>query len=199
VGSNNSGNISNCYCETNVVGEGEWSDYIGGLAGFNGGNINNCYAAGEITGGDFSFFIGGLVGYNEEGSIISSYFPDTEPDNGGTPLTDEQMKQRNSFAGWDFVWETANGTDDIWAICEGISPPKLARQFIRGDCDNDKDVDFADFARMAMKWQQTEPNLYCGGTDLNGDGIVNTVDLSIPVFLRERGDFSSEMSNADII
>ncbi len=96
----------------------------------------------------------------------------------GMPLTDEQMKQQASFVGWDFVWETANGTEDIWAICEGASYPKLACQFIPGDFDNDKKVDFVDFARLAVKWRQTDSTLYCGGADLTGDGVVDFNDLA---------------------
>jgi len=88
------------------------------------------------------------------------------------------MKQQSNFIGWDFVWETANGTDDIWAICEGASYPKLAWQFVPGDSDNDKDVDFEDFAMMGNKWRQADSNLYCGGTDLTGDEWVDLDDLA---------------------
>ena len=64
------------------------------------------------------------------------------------------MKQQVSFIGWDFVWETVNGPNDVWAICEGVSYPKLAWQFIAGDSDNDKDVDFTDFALIGNKWMK---------------------------------------------
>jgi hypothetical protein len=91
------------------------------------------------------------------------------------------MKTRNIFtdAGWDFVWETANGPNDIWAICEGVSYPKLAWQFVSGDSDNDKDVDFKDLASMAHNWMQADSHLYCGGTDLTGDELVNLEDLAL--------------------
>jgi hypothetical protein len=68
------------------------------------------------------------LGHNESGGTFSScYFLITSgPDNGcGTPLTNEQMKHQASFVGWDFVGETANGTNDIWSINEGISYPVL--------------------------------------------------------------------------
>lgn len=174
-----SNSISNCY-STGDVNSGDYSCYIGGLAGENSyGSTINCYAAGNITSGDNSEFIGGLTGY-DDGDINNCYFLDSEPDNGcGEPLTDEQMKQQNSFAGWDFVWETVNGPNDIWAICEGGSYPKLNWQFLPGDSDNDKDVDFVDFARMGLKWRQADSSLYCGGTDLTGDGRVDLGDLAI--------------------
>jgi len=36
-----------------------------------------------------------------------------------------QMAQTFLDAGWDFVGETANGTDDIWWIPEGKDYPRL--------------------------------------------------------------------------
>jgi hypothetical protein len=112
--------------------------------------------------------------------VTHGYFLNTSgPDNGiGIALTDAQMKHQASFIGWDFVWETVNGTNDIWAICEGVSYPKLAWQFVVGDSDNDKDVNFIDFAMMGNKWMQADSNLYCGGSDLTGDGLVNLEDLA---------------------
>jgi len=38
---------------------------------------------------------------------------------------EEQMKERGSFVGWDFVGETANGAGDIWWILEGQDYPCL--------------------------------------------------------------------------
>jgi hypothetical protein len=166
------GDIANCYSTGDVSG----NNCTGGLCGV-GSNITNCYSTGSVSGNDE--YTGGLVG-QMYGTISNSCFLDTAgPNNGaGMPLTDTQMKQQSNFTGWDFVWETVNGTDDIWAICEGVSYPKLAWQFIAGDSDNDKDVDFTDFAMMGNKWMQADSNLYCGGTDLTGDGLVNLEDLA---------------------
>jgi len=47
------------------------------------------------------------------------------PNNGyGTPLTDALMKQKGSFADWDFI--------NIWFMCERIDYPKL-RYFLGSD------------------------------------------------------------------
>jgi hypothetical protein len=37
------------------------------------------------------------------------------------------MQTASTFldAGWDFVGETANGTEDIWKIAEGLDYPRL--------------------------------------------------------------------------
>jgi hypothetical protein len=39
--------------------------------------------------------------------------------------TTSEMQTASTFleAGWDFVDETANGTDDIWWILAGQAPP----------------------------------------------------------------------------
>jgi hypothetical protein len=174
----NVGNISNCY-SSGTVASGDGSGYVGGLAGNNSGSIGNCYSTSTIINEVNLWNLGGLIGEND-GDINNCYFLDSEPNNGyGEPLTDEQMKQKNSFVSWDFVWETVNGPNDIWAICEGVSYPKLNWQFVPGDSDNDKDVDFADFGRIGLKWRQADANLYCGGTDLTGDGWTDWKDMVI--------------------
>ncbi|MFZ0033558.1 MAG: GLUG motif-containing protein, partial [Sedimentisphaerales bacterium] len=125
----NGGTISDCY-STGAVTGGDNSEYLGGLVGWNnGGTTSNCYSTGIVSSGSGSVGIGGLAGANSGGSIISHcyFLTGSGPNNGlGTPLTDAQMKQQSSFVGLDFVGETANGTDNIWAIIEGIDYPKLS-------------------------------------------------------------------------
>ena len=52
---------------------------------------------------------------------------------GGTGKTTAEMQTQNTFtdAGWDFVGEDVNGTDDIWDI-EGTNYPNLSWQFFSG-------------------------------------------------------------------
>jgi hypothetical protein len=183
VGTNdNSGKINNCY-STGNVSSGNGSDSIGGLVGGNyyDCSITNCYSTSSITTGEETYNIGGLIGYYDAGDINDCYFLDVAGPNNGyaTPLADSQMKQQASFIGWDFVWETANGPNDVWAICEGVSYPKLAWQFIPGDFDNNKDVNFIDFSTFASEWMQTDSTLYCGGADLTGDGLIDITDLAV--------------------
>jgi peptidoglycan/xylan/chitin deacetylase (PgdA/CDA1 family) len=119
------GSICDCYSMGDVTG-GVDSEDTGGLVGENDGSISNCYSTGNATG---ARTVGGLVGYNEGGSINNCYYLVTSgPYNGlGTTLTDIQMKHQSSFLGWDFVGETANGTEDIWTINQGVSYPKFSQ------------------------------------------------------------------------
>jgi hypothetical protein len=118
AGTNSAGRIGNCYSTGSVTGSGG-SRYVGGLVGYNGsGDINNSYSTGIVT-GDSN--VGGFAGYNQTASRISScYFLDVAgPNNGyGKPLTDAQMKQKDSFYRWDFK--------RIWDINEGVDYPKLS-------------------------------------------------------------------------
>jgi hypothetical protein len=120
--------IINCYSTGNVSGSGY---YCGGLCGENeSSTISKCYSTGAVSGS----LVGGFVG-DSNNSIINNSFWDVNTSNqtfshGGTGKTTVQMKTLSTFtsAGWDFVGETANGTDDIWNINEGISYPYLAWQ-----------------------------------------------------------------------
>ncbi|GAG04613.1 unnamed protein product, partial [marine sediment metagenome] len=122
----------------------------GGLCGANEeSTISNCYATGSVTGGDE---LGGLCGVNWDGTISGCYFLDPAdgggPDNGlGTNLTETQMKQQNSFLGWDFV--------EIWNIGENQTYPYL-RVYPAGDLNHDGRVDFFDFAIAASHWLEGE-------------------------------------------
>jgi len=136
VGGDEYGSIGNCYATGSVEGGGG----VGGLVGgFCLGGISNCYATGSVS-GDHS--VGGLLGDSGyDSSISTAYFlhPDDggRPDNGyGTPLTDAEMRQQSSFAGWDFVGRSVDGTSEVWqmpadsypvlSIFHGYIPPVLA-------------------------------------------------------------------------
>jgi hypothetical protein len=106
----NSGDISQCYSMSSVEG----NQYVGGLAGSNSGPISGSFAAGTVIGTDKT---GGLVG-NGDGETVSDSYWDTETSqqtssDGGAGKTTAQMKQQETFVGWDFetVWnidETGN-------------------------------------------------------------------------------------------
>ncbi len=130
VGYSEQGSISDCF-SSGAVTAGNGSSDFGGLMGIVfEASIKNCYSTGIVSGGGSSYEFGGLVGWSDGNTINSYFLVSSGPDNGyGQPLTDAQMKQQSSFVGWDFVGETANGTEDIWDICQGLDYPKLAWTF----------------------------------------------------------------------
>ena len=134
VGSNASaeatGSVEQCYSIGSVTATGE---RVGGLVGYNGyfGSVTASYSSGLVSGiGDR---VGGLVGYCDWGRAhITSSFWDMQTvglttSDGGTGKTTAEMHAVKTFldAGWDFVGETANGTEDIWWILEGQDYPRL--------------------------------------------------------------------------
>jgi hypothetical protein len=102
----------------------------GGLVGANNGSISTSYSTGTVGGDNRA---GGLVGYNNwDYGVITSSFWDVETSgqsssDGGTGRTTAEMQTAATFleAGWDFVGETDNGTDDVWWILEGQDYPRL--------------------------------------------------------------------------
>ncbi len=124
VGGNYDGTISDCYVSGSVSG----NDCVGGFVGYNDGLITNCYSAGSVSG---IMGASGLVGMNDEGTVQDSFW-DTETrgqvtSDGGTGKTTAEMQTGSTFtdAGWDFMDETENGTEDIWWILEGQDYPRL--------------------------------------------------------------------------
>jgi len=124
----NDGTVTTCYSTGTV--SGYW--HVGGIVGINQGYIEACYSTGIVTGNQQ---VGGLVGSNAgrgtEG-VVNQSFWDTETSSratsaGGKGLTTAEMQMTSTFldAGWDFVDETENGTEDIWWIIEGQDYPRL--------------------------------------------------------------------------
>jgi len=121
VGWNDQGSIATSYSSGRVSGR----NCVGGLVGRHWyGHLSQCYSTGAVTGG-------GLVGYSDSASTTASFW-DTQTSgrkhsSGGTGKTTAEMQTGKTFldAGWDFVGETANGTEDIWWIDEGKDYPQL--------------------------------------------------------------------------
>jgi hypothetical protein len=131
----NAGTITNCYSTGNVSGRKS----AGGLVGSNGekqsygdlpGIISNCYTAGGVAGKER---VGGLVGYQVVGSVTACFW-DANTSGLAPRITEDgakttaEMQTASTFlnAGWDFVGETANGTEEIWWILEGQDYPRLS-------------------------------------------------------------------------
>ena len=128
--------ITDCYSEGSCIVEDydSYSSCIGGLIGLNNmATIENCYSTCQIP--EMRYF-GGLLAINnlyavfgDPGEVLNSFW-DTEvsgcpdSDGGGTGLSTIEMQDSNTYleAGWDFVGETDNGDEDIWAMPENDYP-----------------------------------------------------------------------------
>ncbi|MHC4564559.1 MAG: GLUG motif-containing protein, partial [Planctomycetota bacterium] len=132
----NAGLISNCYARGSVSGV----EYVAGLAGSTGltswnestqartESISFCYSSCTVAGQQKT---AGLAASNKESDASNSLWDaqasGQTTSSVGTGKTTAEMQTAGTFleAGWDFVDETANGTDDIWWILEGQDYPRL--------------------------------------------------------------------------
>jgi hypothetical protein len=182
------GSIKDCLSTGPVSG-----DYaVGGLVGMNGaymsghlcpGWIHNCYSTGKVSG---AYDVGGLVGVHYAGEVAASFW-DIESSQestsaGGTPKTAAEMKTQSTFtsAAWDFIGETENGTEDIWAICEGTNYPRLVWQIPPGDIACPHGVNSFDFTIVARYWHETDCAALddCDGADIDLSGAVDFGDVA---------------------
>lgn len=162
----------NCYADVDVSC-GSGSQRLGGFVGINQSVYLNCYASGSVSGG--TSYVKGFIGYSFSGFGINDCYH-LHPDDGGGPvdsyataLTDTQMKDQSSFAGWDFLDETFNGIDEIWMM---DVYPALSWQI---------PVGLRDFSMLAGYWGQTgftqdQPH---ARADWHVDGTVDINDLSL--------------------
>ncbi|GHT65859.1 hypothetical protein FACS189452_00740 [Bacteroidia bacterium] len=164
VGSNNS-KVNNCYASNTVFGSGA---NVGGLIGYNGfATVSNCYAVGSVSGGGIG--VGGLMGYNiSDGNVIKCYYNhqstgQNDSINKGTPRTTIQMKQKSTFADWNF--------DDIWYIANGCNYPQLRYEYLddRTDCNS---------APTVTEKRVLEEDI--GGYEALADSII-TKDLEVAI------------------
>ncbi len=118
------GDIDRSYSLASVRGETR----VSGLVGDNRyGSVSQCYSAGVVSGAEQ---VGGLVGSGR--SDVTASFWDVETSGIGVSdfgqgKTTLEMQTARMFldAGWDFVGETENGTEEIWRIDEGYDYPRL--------------------------------------------------------------------------
>jgi hypothetical protein len=89
------------------------------------------------------------------------------------------MKSKTTFtsAGWDFVGETANGIEDIWAIDEGEDYPRFVWEVVRGFAGDE--VDFGDYCLLGEYWlnEDCASSDNCRGVDVDFSGAIDFTDL----------------------
>jgi hypothetical protein len=190
--------INNCYALGNVTSD----DYpAGGLAATNSGTVTNCFAAGIVSGRPEDS--GGLIAHALEGfdNTITNCYWNAEIQTHGInssfgsvregvvienvqSYTTEQMKQRASFVGWDFVGEDTNGNNETWRMCvDDVDYPRLSWEFAQnGDFACGDGVDIFDLQALAEHWLLTEitnPTVFSYACDANGDGTIDMRDFSV--------------------
>jgi len=134
------GRIDDCYATGSVTG----TDWVAGLVGYisssSTATLRCCYAVGSVTGSGRP--LGGLVADGGK-NVNDNCFWDIQTSgqgmsDGGTGKTTAEMQTASTFleAGWDFVGETANGTEDIWWVLEGKDYPRLWWQLPADDFED---------------------------------------------------------------
>lgn len=132
VGDTTNGSIKQSFATADVSGS---ESIIGGLVGhlYEFGRIDESYATGQVSGSQYTGALAGL----DFGFVTNSYW-NTETSGqtsalgsgntvGTTGLTNAQMIQADSFAGWDI--DAQGGTGTVWRIYEGYTAP-LLRHFL---------------------------------------------------------------------
>jgi len=111
-----------------LVGQNAWGMAAGAGAAANPrGTIIMSYSTGSVAG---DVAVGSLVGYGTFSSVSGFWDKNTSGQTEsryGIGLTTAEMQTASTFleAGWDFIGETENGTEDIWWILEGQDYPRL--------------------------------------------------------------------------
>ena len=142
LGRSPGGGISNCYSQGEIQTDNENMYTLGGFAGDCPYDITKCYTTvGQIHGQihpdrDYSIYaFGNFYGFFENlksfydlqrSNVFNNVFNDYDQGS-GTSLRTKKMQEKTSFlaAGWDFVGEDENGTEDIW-IMDSEDYPRLA-------------------------------------------------------------------------
>ena len=173
------GSIIESYANGQVTGDSR----VGGLVGSDAGDLKACYTTSLANGNSY---VGGLVGKKSGGSVLACFWDietsDCNTSAGGTPKTTAEMKTQSTFtaAGWDFVGETANGTEDIWAICEGTNYPRFVYQIPQGDIVCPDGVNGVDYSLLGRYWHETDCAVLddCEGADIDLSGGVDFGDVA---------------------
>ena len=206
IGHNNLGLVAECHSSSTVTGQ----DYVGGLAGSNSSYISECYSCGSVDG---SFCVGGLVGWNygENSSIRNSYSTGTVygsyqyvgglVGNNGSYIRDcysaGSVSSETPYVGGlvgdgTYNSQTENSywdTDTSGQLASYGGKGKTTSQMRRQSTF--QNWDFINTWNIGEN--QTCPYLrVCLPSDINKDGIVNFLDLSITANQWMEGDITDE-------
>jgi hypothetical protein len=146
--------------------------------------IIHCYSVPSVVG---YTYIDGFAGEAYTTSFNYCYYRSGSGINsgdGGSGMSDSSMKQQASFQYWDFLGETANGTEDIWRMCaDGLDYPRLRWESVRiGDSACPAGVGLEDLQALALNWLTTAdaaPTTFNYACDANGDEKIDFLDYAV--------------------
>jgi hypothetical protein len=160
--------VTDSYAGGSVHGE----DFVGGLIGYNiGGTVSRCYSTAKVNGATEGSWTGGLISANNGGPVTDSFWDTVTSgltrSDGGDGKTTSEMLAISTFlnAGWDFVDEATNGTEDIWWIFRGQDYPRLRWQYGRAFFPHPQDGATDVIQPLLLTWAP-------GGSDLSYDVYV---------------------------
>lgn len=118
--------FTNCYATGNVSANVDAGGFIGGVGTVSGTAgcwlTTNCYSIGLVTVPVTSKTFG-FIGRIVSGGVgtVTNCFWDTQTSGQssslyGTGKTTAEMKTLSTYASWDFIDETTNGTNDYWVM-----------------------------------------------------------------------------------
>jgi hypothetical protein len=184
VGTCRIGSIENCYSTGDVSGTGDHG-HVGGLVGTLGLSfLSNCYSTGDVSG---YRAVGGLVGWNRGFYVLKCY--STGDVNGGVAgIYIGGLVGNNQDDLWYCFWDTETQTHGVSESIGNGYPPMLSAGLPTAQMQMQStfiDVEWADAEWDFINvWNigenQTYPHLRTYlPSDINKDGIVNFLDLSI--------------------
>jgi hypothetical protein len=128
--------------------------------------------------------VGGLAAIEDRAETFCSFWnveaTGCATSAGGKGKTASEMAMPATYltAGWDFIAEQGNGTQDIWCMSAVAGYPRLAWERAAGDFNADGEVDFRDYSRLAARWRQADTDLSSDGSYTAPDGVVDFDDLA---------------------
>jgi hypothetical protein len=130
IGWNQSSIISNSYCLGDITRTSGTNAYLGAFCGYNySSTIAYCYSTGDViydgaaNPTDKGFVAGSVVSPTYTNNFWDSDASNQTTATGATARTTAQMKTKSTFTGasWDFVGESANGSNDYWDMNTDIN------------------------------------------------------------------------------
>jgi hypothetical protein len=174
---------------------------VGGLVGSHmgfGSIIASSYSSSSVSGTEL---VGGLVGDGSPTQVTSSFW-DTQTSGqttsvGGTGKTTAEMQTPSTFleAGWDFVDETGNGTEDTWWINEGKDYPRLSWDGPWAHSPDPKNGEIDVVRTLALSWLSAKGavmhDVYFAPDE---DGVARATHESLGIY---RGRQPTELNTYD--